>query len=539
MPQPSGGRARSLIYNSILMSAAAIVMRAVGVGFGVWISNRVGAEVMGLYSLIMGVWGFALTLATSGINLATARTVAEAIGEGEELGGGTARAALRRALCYATVFGLAAAALLIFGGGYIGRQWLAEERTVLPLRLLGISLPAIAVSSALSGYFSAVRRVWKSAVSQLCEQAVKIVCVTRLIARLLPLGAEHCCTALVLGGVISEVASALVGYILYRLDLSAHMGRGRSRFGGRESTRRLLQNALPVSVSSYVRSALTTIEHILIPRGLQKYGAGRGEALAAYGMLNAMVMPVVMFPYAMINSVTGMLLPEMSAAASLGQRRRISYISARVWRLTLIFGIGAAGVFICFADELGQVLYGSSEASRLIRSLGPLMPVMYLDTVTDSMLKGLGEQVFTMNVNIADAALSAGLVALLVPALGIYGYIAVLYISELVNFGLSAARLLRICGIRPRIYRWVVAPLLSVIGATTTATLLFGVWHGAAGGAFCVTLPAALTLALHIIAALLLFLAFLYATGGIDSELCAWLISRTFGRESKRDAPPS
>ena len=531
MPQQGEGRARSLIYNSILMSAAAIVMRAVGVGFGVWISNRVGAEVMGLHSLVMGIWGFALTLATSGINLATSRTVAEAIGEGEEAGGGTARAALRRALCYAVIFGCTAAAFLIFGGGYIGRHWLSDERTVLPLRLLGVSLPAISVSSVLSGYFAAVRRVWKNAAAQLCEQAVKIFCVSRLIVLLLPRGAEYCCTALVLGGVISEVVSCAVGYILYRFDLSVHLGRGRSRSSGRESTRRLLQNALPVSVSSYVRSGFTTLEHILIPMGLERFGAGRGEALAAYGMLNAMVMPVVMFPYAMINSATGMLLPEMSAAHSLGQRRRISYIAARVWRLTLIFGIGAAGVFICFADELGQVLYGSAEASRLIWSLGPLMPVMYLDTVTDSMLKGLGEQVYTMNVNIADAALSAGLVALLVPAFGIYGYIAVLYISELVNFGMSAARLLRICGMRPQIYRWIFAPLLSVVGATATATLLFGAMSVfLPSGALCI--PAALKLAVHIIVSLLLFFAFLCATGGMDRELCTWLVSRIFGREA-------
>ena len=93
MPERSQSRARSLIYNSLLLSLAAIIMRAVGVSFSVWISNRVGAEVMGLYSLCIGVWGFALTLATSGVNLATTRTVAEALRNGEESGGGTARAA--------------------------------------------------------------------------------------------------------------------------------------------------------------------------------------------------------------------------------------------------------------------------------------------------------------------------------------------------------------------------------------------------------------------------------------------------------------
>ena len=387
MPERSQSRARSLIYNSLLLSLAAIIMRAVGVSFSVWISNRVGAEVMGLYSLCIGVWGFALTLATSGVNLATTRTVAEALRNGEESGGGTARAALRRALAYAVFFGCLAALLLIFSAEFIGVHILSDARTVRPLRLLGISLPAISVSSALGGYFSAVRRVWKSAAAQVAEQAVKIFAVAALLAHFMPRGAEWCCTALVLGGAVSEIASCLVAYIFYRRDLGRHIGKGRSELSGKESTRRLLATALPVSLSAYVRSGLNTVEHILIPEGLEKFGSTRGGALAEYGMLNAMVMPVVLFPYALIYSFTGLLIPEMTAAASLGQRHRISYISGRVWRLTVIFGVGVAGLFICFADELGLALYGSGQAARFIRLLGPLMPVMYLDTVTDSLLK--------------------------------------------------------------------------------------------------------------------------------------------------------
>ena len=518
MPEKEQSRAGVLIYNSLLMSLAAIVMRTVGVSFSVWISNRVGAEVMGLYSLCTGVWGFALTLATSGVNLAAARTVAEALGVGEREGGGTARAALRRALIYAASFGSAAAILLITCAGVIGTRVLCDARTVMPLRLLGISLPAISVSSALSGYFSAVRRVWKSALTQVAEQAVKIGAVSLLLMRLLPLGAEYCCTALVLGGAISEIVSCAIGYALYKIDLARHIGKGRSRISGRESTKRLLMTAVPVSLSAYVRSGLTTVEHILIPAGLEKYGAARGAALDEYGMLTAMVMPVVMFPYAVIYSFTGLLIPEFTAAASLGQRHRISYISGRVWRLTVIFGVGVAGLLICFADELGLALYGSDEAARLIRLLGPLMPVMYLDTVTDSMLKGLGEPVYTMNVNIADAALSALLVYLLLPEFGLSGYIAVLYISEIINFALSAARLLRVSAMRPRILCWIFSPVLSAIGAAAVARLLLMVLPAPPAGC-----PAAVTLACHMGLDLVFFAAFLRATGGVDGELSGWI----------------
>ena len=46
------------------------------------------------------------------------------------------------------------------------------------------------------------------------------------------------------------------------------------------------------------------------------------------------------------------------------------------------------------------VIYPGTDAGRYIRLLAPLIPVMYIDTTVDSMLKGLGEQLYCMTVSI-------------------------------------------------------------------------------------------------------------------------------------------
>lgn len=68
---------RKFFLNALLLTAVALFMRTVGVTFQVYLAGRAGAEAMGLLSLIGGVYGFAVTLATSGIHLATVRTVAQ------------------------------------------------------------------------------------------------------------------------------------------------------------------------------------------------------------------------------------------------------------------------------------------------------------------------------------------------------------------------------------------------------------------------------------------------------------------------------
>jgi len=75
---------------------------------------------------------------------------------------------------------------------------------------------------------------------------------------------------------------------------------------------------------------------------------------------------------------------------------------------------------------------------------------MYLDTAVDALLKGLGEQVYIMKVNMADSACGLLLVLLLTPVLGIYGYILCIWICETGNLWASIARLSKITGLSIR-----------------------------------------------------------------------------------------
>ena len=504
-------RAKTFIYNSLLLTFSAVLMRAVGVAYNVYISNRVGAEVMGLYSLVMNVWGFALTIATSGINLASTRCVAEAGSNKSEI-----KAAMRKCLIYSLCFGTGAALLLFSLAKPISYFLLNDIRAVSPLRIMSVSLPAISVSSALSGYFSAVRRVWKSAVVQISEQAIKIFGVAFLLTPLMPLGVGYACVAITLGGAIAELLSFGLYAVFYSVETKKFKSHINEHSDNGKLQKKIFAIALPVAFSTYIRSGLTTVEHILIPLGLREYGLDNAAALESYGVLSGMVLPVVLFPYALIHSFTGLLVPEISGGIASGEKRHIEYITSRVWRLTVIFGLSGAGILGVCSKEFGNVLYSNPEAGRFIYILAPLMPLMYLDTVTDSLLKGMGEQIYTMKVNIADAAVSVILVRLLVPRFGIYGYIAVLYVAEIFNFALSAARLMKKCKFEVRIRKWFLLPLGLLILTSKICEAIFMALPSYA-------IPGWLSLTLHGSLILIIFVSLLLLTSSLDKELCSWL----------------
>ncbi len=461
--------------NAILLSLSALVMRSVGVAFNVYVTGKVGAEGMGILSLVGSAYGFAVTFATSGISLAVTRLCAETvIVAPEAVAAKRRRRIITAAVLYSLIFGGVAGAVLYFGADYIGVRLLGDARTVTSLQVWAVTLAPTALCSALSGYFNACRRVINNAVSQAASQAVRIAVTVAALLLLAPDGVEGALLAVALGGAVSELGSFALTLLLYVCDKRRHSAgvaasSRRAVYTGTElradtsaeAARSLCSAALPVAIAAYVRSGLVSLEHILIPRGLQKSGKPYAEALASYGTLHGMVMPVVLFPYAVLGSFSSLLVPEMSLCRAKGQSERIRHIAKLVFRATLIFGVGTSGIMIAFSHELGQVLYDSEEAGYYIKIIAPVIPIMYLDTAVDSMLKGLGRQLFCMRVNIVDAALSVLLVWVLVPLWGAEGYAAVIIISEILNAGVSIWKLIVVADVTPEPVLWLVKPLIA------------------------------------------------------------------------------
>ncbi len=457
------------MVNGIILSATSLFLRGIGVGFGAFITRMLGADGMGLFTLIMSVYGLAVTAAAAGVNLASTRMCAEALGRNDVA---ALNASLKKCLAYSVICGTLASALLFSGAEYVASVWLSDIRCAPSLRLLAVSLPFIAASNVLHGYFTALRKVSKSAAVQIFEQLFKFFITAFALLYIVPDGIEYACMAIVGGGALAEIASFLMALILYLADRKKRKSDSVSKKASQKLTRELFGITLPVAGAALIRSALTTVEHILIPRGLEKNPLTAGTAMAAYGVLCGMVIPVIMFPTALLYSFTGLLVPEFAQSDAEGDRVRLRSMVTRSLRLTLIFSVGCAYVMTAFSNELGMLIYANNEAGRFIGILAPLIPVMYLDHAVDAMLKGLGEQLYCMKINIADAALCTFLVWFLCPKIGIYGYIVTLYAAEIMNASLSIHKLYKACPFEVDIPQLLLKPIICAVGAFAILRLL-------------------------------------------------------------------
>lgn len=423
------------IYNTALLTASTLLMRCIGCAFQVWLAGRIGSAGIGLFQLMSSVGGLAVTFAISGIGFGTMRLVSEQLGNDSSKGAG---AAVICCLVYALLFGCGAGLLLYRFAEPIGFLWIEDGRTVLPLRIMAVEMPFIALSGVFSGYFTACGRVGCSTVAGLGQQLLSITLTYTLLQQVPQSDIAQNCACITLAGTVSEAVGCLALAVLYIIDRLTH---DRSGTVQHSLPPRLLSISLPLAVSAYTRSGLNTLQHMLIPTGLRKAGLTAAQALSAYGIVHGMTLTIIYFPTCILQVVAQLLIPDLTEMQVKGQNRRIDRICSKM--LTLAMGYSAAvavGLFV-FADALAMGIYENPQVAGYIRIFVPIVPVIFMDIIVDGCLKGLGQQLWSMGINIMESALSVVLTYLLVPKLAVTGFIIVVYFNELFNFALSFGKL--------------------------------------------------------------------------------------------------
>ena len=429
----------SIFYGTLLLAGVNIALQGVAMGFRVWLSRTVGAAGLGLLQLIWSVGALALTVGVSGVRITAMYLCAEELGRDRP---GGVRRVLDACAEFGLVMGVLAGTGLIAGADLLAGRWIGDAAAAASLRMLGLFLPAECICAVLSGWFTASGRIGQLVAVEAIERILSIG-LTVLFLRLCPKNDPgSACRAIVLGGGVAALVSVgIMGAICLRA-----LPKPDNRI---LVLRRMLRVCLPLALGDYVRAGLSTFEHMLIPRGLAR--SGTADALAAYGTIHGMVFPVILFPTAFLYALIDLLIPELSRSRIRNRQARIVALTGHCLRMGAVFACTCAGAMHLLSDSLGRLLYRSEEAGFYIALFAPLAVVLYLDAITDGLLKGLGQQLHSVRVNTLTSALEAAALTLLLPRFGVTGYFICFALTRFLNFLLSIARLFKITSCAPDI----------------------------------------------------------------------------------------
>ncbi len=458
---------RRFIRNAAVMTATTLLLRAIGMAFRIYISNRIGAQGMGLYQLIVSVYVLASSFASSGLTTAVTRLCTDRLAAGHHR---SSTHALHIGIGIGCTIGVISAALICLTAPWIADSGLHDYRAVPSLYALSFSLPFMGISCCIKGYFLAKRKVNASSLSQIIEQVVRIGAIVVLLKQDAFQGTAMSCCAILIGDTIAEAVSC--GYIVLVYAASANKSALRSAEEVPAGTaRQLLTIAAPITAGRYINSGLRTIENSAVPTNLALFCGSREAALADFGKLKGMAMPLIFFPSSFLNAFSALLIPEVSEANALGHTKQVCRTVEKSISITLLSAHLIGGIFWVIAAPLSELVYGDVSIGMYIRFLAPLTPVMYVESVAVGLLKGLNQQTPSLIYGIIDSITRILLIYTLLPAFGMSGMMVLMVFSNLLTCALHMHRLMKAGHGRFLWKKWLLKPLFAVgtaIGLTQT-----------------------------------------------------------------------
>lgn len=424
-------RKHAIIKGTFILTLTGFATRFMGFFYRIFLSHTFGEEGVGIYQLVFPVYALCFSLTCAGIETALSRCVAARVTQGKQH---EARELLYTSLTLTVAISAIITLILQRYAVSISAAFLKEPRCADLLVILSYAFPFASVHSCICGYYFGLKQTGVPAVSQFIEQTARILGVYLLYLYGVRHGIRFGVALAVLGLVLGEVASSI--FCLHALT------KGRilpaiARFHLRGSLKHageLLSLSLPLTASRVLLNLLQSVEAVSIPVRLKSYGLTLSEALGTYGVLTGMALPCILFPSAITNSVSTMLLPTVAEIQALDNRREMSELIKKVASSCIFLGSICCVTLLCFGQWIGDILFHSSMAGDYIITLAWMCPFLYTNNTLISIINGTGRTKLSFCINTASLGIRIASVFLLIPVFGIEGYLWGLLASQVSIF---------------------------------------------------------------------------------------------------------
>ncbi|HUU39907.1 MAG TPA: polysaccharide biosynthesis protein [Desulfatiglandales bacterium] len=472
---------RTFVYGATILLGANLVNRVLGFAYQYLIMNHIGGEAYGLFNMVFPIYMLALVLTTAGIPLAIAKMVSEEVSLGRTA---QAQAIFRLAFCILFISGAVVSTVLYFLTPFLTHRIFPDPRV---LNIFQICTPAIfivSISSVFRGYFQGLQNMVPTAISQICEQLIRVAVGYTAAIRLLNAGVEWAAAGLALGMLAGEMVGLLVIAIQYQHVLPKFKGESHEPgYSSRIILIKLWHLASPVTAGRLLSTGLSALDALLIPLRLQVAGYGAREATTLFGQLGGAAFTLLTFPSVFTFALATALVPAISEAAARRQLHVVRARSAEAIRLTILIGIPCLIILFYFSRPL-TLFFKSTEIAPILRVLALGGIFSYIQQTTTGILQGLGKVHLPVLHSIIAAIIRIPVLVYLtgLPQWGLRGTALAYTVGFIVMAVLNLMAISRYTGMPLDLQRFLLQPVSGGIGMLLIFHFLDPIFGGQVAG---------------------------------------------------------
>ena len=468
--RPDGVSAGS---NAVFLTVLSALSQVLSFFYRVGLSRLVGAQVMGLYQLVMPVYAVLMSLTATGLTAAVSTLSAKYLALGN---GRAVRQTVGRSLVLFGAVLVPLGVLTVALYDPISVYLLGDARTQLGLVLLVPCVALTGVENLHKHFFYGTGRVRAPAVVELLEQFIRTGAVLGLLVVFLPQNPERTVGLIVTGMVLCEVFSASVLVGLFRREMARLGDSGPGERPGRLYPR-MASIAAPVTLTALLGNLMNAVNAAMVPKWLVASGMERGEAMAAFGVVCGMTLPMLSMPMLFLGAVNLILVPRVARSCALGRMDGVRRDICRALETVCALILPCMALMSVVGGRLGRLLFAQPQTERYLTALALSLVCAAVQSVLSGALNGMEKQGVSAAIALVCDVVQLGVTALAMGRSGggMDGFVTGMAVSSVLGMVLALWAVRRYTGLHLGLWRAWGGPLLAGVLCRQTASVLLGV----------------------------------------------------------------
>lgn len=444
----------------LILSIAGLLTKVISVFYIPLLQRIIGLDGYGIYQNCYEVFLFVYAVTNLGTQPAIAKVVAELIALEKP------NDAVRTLKISRTLLALVGAILTIFLMLFAFPIGNAIENPAASYGILMLA-PSIFVTSLLSsyrGYFQGRNSMTAIAVSQVLEQIINIVISLACAYFLVHISVEYGSA----GGTIGTSVGAFVAclYMVYIYgkknfeEESIEAQQNTKRIRTKHIIRKLIKYGLPITLSSGLQNFGSLVDMVNVNSRLAFAGFSLQQSHVLYGVLGR-YKTLLSVPLIIVTALGTTVLPAVSAAMALKDKKEIRRKTTFAFRITLLITIPAAVGLSCLGQEVFELLYGTDQGFELM-VIGSivlvLMAVVQIQTIILQSMNKLYYVLGTFSIGII-AKIIANYILVGIPGINILGVVVGNFLWFAIPLILNKRALKKALRVKIPIFRSAIKPL--------------------------------------------------------------------------------
>lgn len=419
------------LKSTLVLLIGGVIGKLVGFVLRIIVTRKLGAEGMGLYSLLAPTSSLLSVLATLSYPTALSKIISEKSSRTKTL--------FTSIIPLSLIINIFIIGITILLAPTLSTL-LKNETLYFPIICLSLVTPFISISSIIKGYFWGKQNMFPYMLSNFIEQVTRLILITLFINKFLSISLTHTISFIILVNAAGEVVSQLVMMYFFPKNI-----RPSINDFNKNDIKKVMDICVPSTSSKIIGSISYFLEPIVLTNVLMYVGYSKDFIVYEYGVINAYAMSLLLMPQFFTQNMATSLVPELSKYYSLGNNEMCKKRIKQIVLISCSIGGLSTLIITLFPTFFLNILYHTTLSLDYIRLLSPFTILFYVEYPLINALQALGKSKIAMKCTIISSIIRLISIATLsLLKIGMYSLILSIIINLLLSTYLYAKEIKKV-----------------------------------------------------------------------------------------------